>query len=96
MDQNYQEIATTLASACPSSFTEAWVEAEVNDGHTKQQIWCSDGSDKSQPTISAMEGFKISKSLLKIKDVMPNKEWSRCTFRLFSNGEFKFDIHYDD
>lgn len=39
---------------------------------------------------------RVDDVLKDLRKQWPGPPWSRCTFTLFPNGEFKFDVAYDD
>jgi hypothetical protein len=95
----YQDIATVLNESCPHGYSKAWISAEVGDDWDDQEVWCENGNQKSQPDIEASKQFNIGRNLRKIRAQMTipgEKPWSRCTFILFPDGKFKFDVEYDD
>ncbi len=95
----YEQIAIVLNEACPPGYTKAWIMAEVGDDWDDQEVWCETAAGKNQPDIEAQKQFKVGKSLRSIRASMTipgEKPWSRCTFTLFPDGKFKFDVQYDD
>lgn len=99
MNAHYQEIALILEEVCPAGYTKAWVEAEVKPDWNRQIIWCEIGNNKSQPDMDVLKQYSIGQNLtaLQLEMTIPGEEpWSRCTFTLFPDGKFKFDVEYDD
>jgi hypothetical protein len=99
MEALYQDIAVSLHAACPPGYRSAWIDAEVGDDWDDQTLWCEDASGRQQPELEISASFKVGRSLRKIRDQMTvpgQKPWSKCTFTLFPDGTFKFDVDYDD
>lgn len=99
MELHYQNIAQIVLASCPANSSKAWVSAEVKDDWSKQQIWCEGEQGKSQPDIDALAVSRIGDDLRAIRTQMTvpgQAPWSRCTFTLFPDGKFKFDVEYDD
>jgi hypothetical protein len=99
VDSTYQEIALTLREICSSGYSRAWIDAEVGDDWDEQTLWCETAGDRSQPDMEAAKQFQLGRNLRKIRAQMtvPGQQpWSRCTFTLFPDGKFRFDVEYDD
>ena len=99
MTDHYQQIAVILDEACPDNYSKALIKAVVGDDWDDQEVWCEIGAHKMQPDIEATKQFNVGRSLRVIRAQMttPGQEpWSRCTFTLFPDGKFKFDVEYDD
>jgi hypothetical protein len=99
MDAAYQEIAEYLNEACPAEYTKSIIDAAVGDDYSEQEVWCEGPFGKKQPDISAAKSFQIGRQLRTIRSQMTipgQKPWTRCTFTLFPDGKFKFDVEYDD
>ncbi len=99
MDADYQKIAQILNSTCPAGYSRAWVEAEVKPDWNKQRLWCEHEGKKEQPDIDALKQYQLGEHLTALQSSMtiPGEQpWSRCTFTLFPDGKFKFDVEYDD
>lgn len=95
----YAELAKPLNAACPADFDRAWIDAEVGDDWDDQSASCEGPSGKLQPTINASDSFTIGRKLRELRREMTQpgmSPWSRCTFTLFPDGKFKFDVSYED
>jgi hypothetical protein len=97
----YQEISTEINQICGSLYTEAALKGDLSEKDVAGiQLRCKnlDGSERL-PRVSGMPAYKISKALLDIRTQMTvpgQAPWSRCTFTLFPDGKFRFDVEYDD
>jgi hypothetical protein len=99
VDTLYQDIALVLHEACPAGYTKSWISAAVEDDWDEQEIWCESPSGKTQPDLDGTSSFKVGANLREIRKTMTvpgQKPWSKCTFTLFPDGTFKFDVGYDD
>jgi hypothetical protein len=99
LDNMYQDIAAVLHNACPAGYTKSWISAEVDDDWNEQEIWCETQVGKSQPDIDGPSSFRIGEKLQEIRRNMTvpgQKPSTKCTFTLFPDGTFKFDVDYDD
>ena len=99
MSEHHEEIATYLNEVCPSGYSKAWIDAEVSSSTSSNQYWCETEAGESQPEVSALTNVRVAKQLIGLREQMGGDDaagWSRCTFTLFPDGKFKFDIHYDD
>jgi hypothetical protein len=47
-------------------------------------------------TIRDYNVYKSLKEIRKAMTIPGQTPWSRCTFTLFPDGKFKFDVEYDD
>ncbi len=96
----YQEMAKILISELPSKWDKAWIKAVTEDSaiETSYFYQAELGSEKwLDPNFSQTD--KASDALMSIRESMTipgQKPWSRCTFTLFPDGTFKFDVEYDD
>ncbi len=99
MEAAYSAIALALSTNCPAGYSVATLSARMSDGFSDQEAWCEVDGVKVQPDIPTMEGWNASKALHEIRKQMTipgQAPWSRCTFTLFPDGKFKFDVEYDD
>lgn len=96
---HYEAIAESLTAICGGNFESARIIARISDGHSDLRYLCKDGEQEKAIEASSATGWKIHKALHSIQSdmTMPGQEpWSRCTFTLFPDGKFKFDVEYDD
>lgn len=99
MEAAYQDIAIALHESCPPGYSRAWIEAEVGDDWDDQTLWCEAGGVKSQPRMAAEKQLAVGRNLrsLRVQMTAPGEApWTYCTFTLFPDGKFKFDVKYDD
>jgi hypothetical protein len=99
MDTYYNNIAEIVLAACPENITRCWISAEVKDDWSEQEVWYENGNGKFQPDIESIAISKIADKLRAIRAQMTipgQAPWSRCTFTLFPDGKFKFDVEYDN
>jgi hypothetical protein len=99
MEVPYQSISEILNQICPSGYSKAWVEAEVKEDWNKQRLWYEKDGQNKQPDIDALKQYKLGEYLTEIQTQMTipgQKPWSKCTFTLYPDGKFKFDVDYDD
>lgn len=95
-------IARAIASHAPVGWTKAWVSARVDEdyvGNLKADYVDQQGQEHWFDLDNASDVMSMSKAILAMRDTMRQGEkqpWSNCTFTLFPNGEFKFDVAYDD
>jgi Protein of unknown function, DUF600 len=97
---DYQIIAEALAQSAPAGWQKAWVNSKVDDGVSENTFdyQKSDGSEYWFDPESVKVAV-IGRAIRKIRDQMAipgQKPWSRCTFTLYPDGKFKFDVEYDD
>ncbi len=96
----YMVLAQALLSACPSSATDMRIEAHLKNDWSKTTYICKIGGDWTKGlSIPAETDWKVDDALHSIRKSMtiPGEQpWSRCTFTLFPDGKFKFDVEYDD
>jgi Protein of unknown function, DUF600 len=99
MENAYQVLAAILSSNCPDGFQNASIQARLADDFSQMQYWCEVSGKKIQPSIPSMQKSDVDDALHEIRKQMtiPGEQpWSRCTFTLFPDGKFKFDVEYDD
>ena len=99
MSNEYDFLASVLLSICPEEFSIGQINAELNEGHSKLSYSCTSGGEERYYSVDASRGWEVHKKLhsLRTEMTMPGQEpWSRCTFTLFPDGKFKFDVEYDD
>jgi hypothetical protein len=99
MEALYSILALSLSEHCPSNFEKAWINAVVEDDFSKQRHTCLINGETKYPDIPTLETSKLGDALREIRKQMTipgQKPWSRCTFTLFPDGKFKFDVEYDD
>lgn len=99
-DDAYAAIAKALISSAPVGWQKIIVYSSVEETVSKsmfdfintdgKQTWF----DPDSLTVAV-----VGRNFRDIRDsmTMPGQEpWSRCTFTLFPDGKFKFDVEYDD
>jgi hypothetical protein len=99
MDIHYNSLADRLALVCPKEFQKAWVEAEVDTDYASTIVWCQLSSSTIQPEVSGETAFAIGDALIELNQAMTvpgQTPWSKCKFTLFPDGNFTFDVEYDD
>lgn len=98
---SYQTLASAIVENCPPGFVSAKLSGALEDGDVATvQLECEkpDGSVE-RPRVRGMHAFTISNSLFELQKQMHKPgtaPWTRCTFTLFPDGKFKFDVQYDD
>ena len=100
MSALYSVLAQGLLTICPGSFSSAVIDAELKDDWSNTVYRCetASGWSKGLP-VQASVDFKVDDALHAIRKQMTipgQTPWSRCTFTLFPDGKFKFDVEYDD
>jgi hypothetical protein len=97
---HYQALAGALITVCKPGFTRAEIVATLESGYSKVVYNCAAGSDAVEGLPSSMEtDLTVDEALHALRDGMQQEgrsPWSSCTFTLFPDGEFKFDVRYDD
>jgi Protein of unknown function, DUF600 len=101
VDIQYQEIASIIENHAPSGWSKIQIPAEVGDDWAEKSYdyWDSNNNQKWFEIEKVDQDIKISRALREIRKQMtiPGQQpWSRCTFTLFPDGKFKFDVEYDD
>jgi hypothetical protein len=99
MESLYGVMALALQSNCPDGFDKAFINARLSDGFSQQRYVCEKDGAQIYPDLSPNETSQIDDVLHELREAMtiPGQEpWSRCTFTLFPDGKFKFDVEYDD
>jgi hypothetical protein len=99
MESLYSIMALILSSNCPVDFDKAWINARLSEGFSQQRYTCQNNGALTYPDLSSEETSKIDDALHEIRSQMTipgQKPWTRCTFTLFPDGKFKFDVQYDD
>lgn len=96
----YQTLAEALLSVCPPGFTAARIGAALDDDWSDVAYSCDMPRGPEQGLAAdADTDFKVDDALHALRGMMKQGDaaaWSRCTFTLFPDGRFKFDVEYDD
>jgi hypothetical protein len=100
VDVSYRQLASEIVEHCPSSFSKAKLSGQLVDDVSTFSLECvrPDG-EKLLPRIGGLSASNIDDALHEIREAMTipgQTPWSRCTFTLFPDGKFKFDVEYDD
>ena len=100
VEQQYQKIAQNFTPALPAEWRKAWISGEVSSDHTDLEFgYEDDRGGESWIVPETTNRLEIRDALKSLRDIMaaPGQQpWSRCAFRLFPDGNFKFDVEYDD
>ena len=96
---HYADLARLALAQCPPGFDEARVAAEVDDGYSEIDLRCRRGAEEVHVTnFPAEDSFGMHLSLEAIREAMASqsggRKWSRCVFRVFRDGNFKFEVEY--
>lgn len=97
---SYQSIANSLAASAPPGWQRVILTSKVENDVSENlfDYVQQDGSETWFDPDSAVVA-KVGRALRDIRKsmTMPGEQpWSRCTFTLFPDGKFKFDVEYDD
>jgi hypothetical protein len=96
----YQSLAKEIIAYLPSGWKKAWIKSEIQDDMSESTYDYEDSDGKDQWfDPDAGNAAAVGRTLRGIRKSMatPGQEsWSRCTFTLFPDGTFKFDVEYDD
>lgn len=98
MESLYTVMALALQANCPDRFDKAYISARLSDGFSQQRYVCEKDGIQSFPDLSTSETSQIDDVLHELREKMTipgQAPWSRCTFTLFPDGKFKFDVAYD-
>lgn len=99
MEGAYMVLATVLSSHCGSDFSDAKIIARLAQGFSDVEYVCNIEAKSTAFLPDIMDSVKVDDALHELRDSMtiPGEDpWSRCTFTLFPDGKFKFDVEYDD
>jgi hypothetical protein len=100
MNMHYQQLAEAAAEVCGTDFSEARIVAKIGDDSGNIRFDCAAAETITEGLRSdTPRDYRVYKALKKIRESMtiPGQQpWSRCTFTLFPDGKFKFDVEYDD
>ncbi len=99
MQEAYTILGQILAGACSPNFEIARINASLDDGFTDVEYTCIINQQETFALPAKGKGSVVHDALHEIRKSMtiPGQEpWSRCTFTLFPDGKFKFDVEYDD
>jgi hypothetical protein len=99
MDNLFSVLALALQANCANGFDKAWISAQISEDFSKQRYTCEKDGVVTYPDLSAIETSNIGDVLREIRQTMKQDDrdpWSRCTFTLFPDGKFTFDVEYDD
>jgi hypothetical protein len=101
LDLPYQEIAKIAVSHAPAGRTRIQIPAKIQDdwAEISYDYWDSKNNQKWFEIGTPGLGLKITRFLREIRKTMKQDgrdPWSCCTFTLFPEGKFTFDVEYDD
>jgi hypothetical protein len=96
----YQQLAQGLMEVCPRDFTAAEIVATVEDDWSEIRYNCTTpaGERRGLPAPAAVD-FRVDGALAELRRGMKQDgraAWTRCTFRLTPDGQFKLDVGYPD
>lgn len=98
-EADFQAIAQAVLPPTQGGWSKAWLTGEVSDDHTDLEFGyvAEDGAKTFVPAVlgrlKARDALKEVRKRMQRPGEVP---WSRCTFNLFPDGRFKFDVEYDD
>lgn len=99
MQEPYAVLGQALSLACGVGFDSAQIRARLEDGFTEIEYVCADHGQERFVLPPSGQGSRAHDALHALRNEMtiPGQQpWSRCTFTLFPDGKFKFDVEYDD
>ena len=99
MEAHYQVIANALVASCKPNFESATLDADVQSDHSKISYSCNFPGRTESVTPGMRVGSQVDDALHELRAEMKHSgrhPWSRCKFTLFPDGNFTFDVEYDD
>ncbi len=99
MQDAYTLLGQILVATCNSNFDTAHISARLDEGFTDIEYVCVKNGEQSFALPAKGKGSQVHDALHEIRKQMTipgQAPWSRCTFTLFPDGKFKFDVEYDD
>lgn len=99
MESAYMVLATVLSSHCGTEFGDAKISARLATGFSDVEYVCNTNGKSAAFLPDITDSIKVDDALHELRNsmAMPGEQpWSRCTFTLFPDGKFKFDVEYDD
>lgn len=97
---HYQTLAGALTTVCKAGFTRAEIVATMDSDYSNIRYNCAAGPEVIQGLPSSMQtDLAVDETLHALRDGMQQEgrsPWSSCTFTLFPDGQFKFDVRYDN
>jgi hypothetical protein len=97
----YAMIAEVVSQEAPNGWSKIRVPATVESDNTEFSYFYTDQRnvekwfdiDDSKKDVIIHNALKAIRTQMTVPGQSP---WSRCTFTLFPDGKFKFDVEYDD
>lgn len=99
MSDPYQDIADILARLRAPDGNAVRLNATLDDAFSDLEYAQLNGEEATFVVPSPSDGAQVHTALHELRaDMTMSGEapWSRCTFTLFPDGKFKFDVEYDD
>jgi Protein of unknown function, DUF600 len=101
ISNEYNIIAEIISNEAPVGWSQIRVPAAVESDNTEFSYFYTDqnNNEKWFDIGDSLKDMKIHNALKAIHAQMTvpgQAPWSRCTFTLFPDGKFKFDVEYDD
>ena len=101
LDGKYMVIAQIAADNAPKGWLKIEFHAIIGDGYVKSKYYAflESGEKKSYIIENIVDDDKVVNSVIDIREIMrvPGQDvWTKCKFTLFPDGNFKFDVEYDD
>ena len=97
MEAYYQALATEIVSHCPADFREATLSARMDEGASEFSLSCVAGNGEVvKPRVGGLSAANVDGALADLQDHWPSGRFSTCVFTLKPDGDFKFNVGYDD
>ena len=91
----FQKVAELVSSQIAESWTEASVEAEIDDSLADLCVWYFDAKGNEKYFDVTRELTDCFVNLRKITGDKEKGLWSKCVFTINSDGKFKTDFSYE-
>lgn len=99
VDAPYQTIAQAMITQAPAGWSVLEMDAQLGDGYVDTGFCATVQTGNKSFALSSTDQTDVEDTLFKLQRTIQlhgRKPWSRCVFRVFPDGRFKFDVDYDD
>lgn len=98
----YDFLSAAIIQSVPSGWQKAWLSADEVASDTAEitgDYVDAEGKEQWFSIQSTDLAYKAADAVMMLNKEMTvpgQKPWTKCTFTLFPDGKFKFDVGYDD
>jgi hypothetical protein len=93
-----QDLAEVVMQACPSGYSQARLEAELDEGFAEIAVYCvAESGEQLRSDLPGDTGFLLHNKLDDVREQMARQtghRWNKCVLVILPDRRFRFNVEY--